>query len=342
MKNNLRAFICPHIDDEYSLCQDRFYTDCERNFFAVSDGVSSSFSPTYYAELISSYQDSGTTSISKDDAKKIFEKWTAYIEGLLTSGKLGRASKQRYLRGEMPSATYARLKFSEVNGSFIWNGAVLGDCVIIHARRADNNISIAHAILSGEKFKHSSYMYSNEEDYYRFGKLPDQLDKDGTFLDAEAILTDMPLQEGDIFILCTDGMSDWILNDAVKARERLNKILALQNQEEFLSLVEKERTSDGGHGRNMENDDITLIIIEINDLRNDTLEYDNIYVADIKDLIEKENQERIPVLEPSKVELEESEVNKVKQESPISRTLVDIHEEIHEEPTPEPKVKKKE
>lgn len=292
MKNNVRAFICPHIEEEYTLCQDRFYVDCKNNFFAVSDGVSSSFSPTYYAELVSSYHNE-KASISKEDAWIIFSKWNDYINSLLSNGTLGRASKQRFLRGEQPSATYARLKIIKRETMYTWDGAVLGDCAIIHAHRLDDNIFIKHVILSGDKFKEDKYVYTDEDGYYRFGKLPDQLDKDGSFLSAEAQMIGVPIIEGDIFLLCTDGMSDWILNDFSKTIERFNSVLNLRNQEDFLALTKNERASTNGSGRNMENDDITLVIIEINNLQNDILQYDDMYITDIKQLIAIESEEKI-------------------------------------------------
>lgn len=328
MKNTIKAFICPHIDDEYTLCQDRFCVDCDNDFFAVSDGVSSSFSPTYYAEIISSYFENGTVSISKEDAKVIFSKWQNYIEDLLSKGKLGRASKQRYQRGEVPSATYARFKVSKQNNCFTWDSAVLGDCAIIQAHRYDDRICIEHVILSGDKFVNDNFLYQNAADYYRFGRLPDQLDKDGTFLDAEAVLKNIPLREGDVFVLCTDGMSDWILNDSSKTNERLNSIMTLENQEDFLTLVEKERTSSNSIGRNMENDDITVIIVEFNDIKKGILQYDKKYVANISELIAAEKQNVLAAAVPYSETIEGDD--KKNESTIIPVVSSDIQEETSE------------
>lgn len=83
-------------------------------FFSVSDGVSSSFAQTYYAELISSYE-SDNISLTPDDALSIFSSWKDYMEQLKQANKLGRASKQRFTRGDKPAATFARLKFKKQN-----------------------------------------------------------------------------------------------------------------------------------------------------------------------------------------------------------------------------------
>ena len=132
MKNVIKAFIAPHIDENYALCQDRIFVDSSKMFFSVSDGVSSSFAQTYYAELISSYE-SDNISLTPDDALSIFSSWKDYMEQLKQANKLGRASKQRFTRGDKPAATFARLKFKKQNEKLLWSVAVLGDCTIIHS-----------------------------------------------------------------------------------------------------------------------------------------------------------------------------------------------------------------
>lgn len=282
MKNVIKAFIAPHIDENYALCQDRIFVDSNKMFFSVSDGVSSSFAQTYYAELISSYE-SDKISLTPDDARSIFSSWKNYMEELKQANKLGRASKQRFTRGDRPAATFARLKFNKSNGSLLWSVAVLGDCTIIHLN-LNEGIEPIHVITSGEKFKQDNFKYNGiVADYYRFGRMPDQLDEHGTMLGNQAVLESNETKVNDCFILMTDGLSDWVLNSPEKTKDRLSLLLNLDSQDDFLKLLKKERDEN----REIENDDISFIKIVINNF--DDFDIDsNSYITDINRLIEME------------------------------------------------------
>ena len=170
MANIIKAFIAPHIEEKYALCQDRFYIDTNKLFFSVSDGVSSSLFPTYYAKLISSYYDNNQVSLSKTDAERIFGLWKSYMDDLLQKDKLGRGTSQRYKRGETPSATYGRFDIKkDQENKWRWNVAVLGDCSILHLNIKENGFKPIHVILSGKKFQSDAYKYKDDATYYKFG-----------------------------------------------------------------------------------------------------------------------------------------------------------------------------
>lgn len=287
MKNIIKAFIAPHIDENYALCQDRIFVDTSKMFFSVSDGVSSSFAPTYYAELISSYE-SDNIVLTSDDAKLIYSTWKTYMEDLQETNKLGRASKQRFARGEKPAATFARLKFEKKDGNLLWNVSVLGDCTVIHLN-LNSGISIVHVITSGEKFETDKFVYNDSQpDYYRFGRMPDQLDEYGTMLPNQAVFELNKTEINDCFLLMTDGLSDWVLNNPEKTRERISALLKLETQDDFMQLLYDERDSK----REMENDDISFIKVLIRSLED--FETDSAStVTDIHKLIEIEKSSKI-------------------------------------------------
>ena len=300
MKNVIKAFIAPHIDESYALCQDRIFVDATNMFFSVSDGVSSSFAPTYYAEIISSYE-SDSVVLTSNDAKLIFSEWKTYIERLKDSNLLGRASKQRYARGEKPAATFARLKFERKSGNLLWNVSVLGDCTIIHLN-LQSGISIEHVITSGEKFLNDNFIYNNSQpDYYRFGRMPDQLDENGTMLSNQAVLESNKTELKDCFILMTDGLSDWVLNRPEKTEERISALLRLETQDDFIQLLHSERDRK----REIENDDISFIKVLINNL--DDIEIDTTSaVTDIHELIEIEKSREIEIQQNNQINSSES------------------------------------
>lgn len=291
MVSNIKAFIAPHLEEKYALCQDRFHIDTEKLFFAVSDGVSSSVSPTYYAKTISSYYENKQVSLSKTDAERIFNIWKQYMEDLLSKGKLGRGTTQRYKRGETPSATYSRfdIKKNTQSGEWQWNAAVLGDCSVLHLNPKEQGYKPIHVILSGTKFHDDEYKYNSDFSYYKFGKLPDQLTSTGNFLGSEAVFKNT-LKKGDIFLLMTDGISDWILGSQHEIESRIEKLLSLENQLDFIQLVEEKRANKT-EGREMENDDITLVILKFDDIDSNTNLVDKrSYVTDIDQQIRFEKE----------------------------------------------------
>lgn len=328
MKNVIKAFIAPHIDENYSLCQDRIFVDSSNMFFSVSDGVSSSFAQTYYAELISSYE-SDNISLTPDDARSIFSSWKNYMEQLKESNKLGRASKQRFARGDRPAATFARLKFRKQNEKLLWSVAVLGDCTIIHLNQ-NKGIEPIHVITSGEKFKKDNFRYNGVvADYYRFGRMPDQLDEQGTMLCNQAIWESNETLINDCFILMTDGLSDWVLNNPEHTNERLTLLLNLETQDDFLKLLQRERDEN----REIENDDMSFIKIVVNDFDDFEID-DKSYITDINELIEIEKAKHIATQDEIIPDQRQSQISQVVEED-YSSDSSEKEEDIHDEPTSE-------
>lgn len=82
----------------------------------------------------------------------------------------------------------------------LWSVAVLGDCTIIHLN-LNEGIDPIHVITSGEKFKNDNFRYNGTiDDYYRFGRMPDQLDERGTMLCNQAVLESNETLLNDCFI----------------------------------------------------------------------------------------------------------------------------------------------
>lgn len=51
----IRAFITHKLREHYSECQDRFCINSDNHAIAVSDGMSQSVFPDYWAEILSSF-----------------------------------------------------------------------------------------------------------------------------------------------------------------------------------------------------------------------------------------------------------------------------------------------
>ncbi len=71
----------------------------------------------------------------------------------------------------------------------------------------------------------------------------------------QAVLESNETLLNDCFILMTDGLSDWVLNNPKHTNERLALLLNLETQDDFLKLLQRERDEN----REIENDDMSFI-----------------------------------------------------------------------------------
>lgn len=266
--NLVRGFVCPYQGCSFGSCQDTLYADPANAFFSVVDGVSEGMGQSYYVKLLSRYKsDSDNVRLSKHDAEVIHGAWKEYQEMLISEGRMPRNAHRLYREGKFAHATYIRLKFytSEADNDIIrWKCAVLGDSALLHIHKSGDALKIQHVLMSNENVRADKYEYSDVLGYYDFSQAPDQLDENGSWLENEAYLEDISCEVGDIFLLTTDHVSAWILDNASNSISRINQLLSIQTQDEFQELIDNERRENPETGRrNMGDDDSTALIIEI-------------------------------------------------------------------------------
>ena len=266
--NLVRGFCCPYQGCSFGSCQDSLYVDLDNAFFSVVDGVSEGMGQSYFVKLLSRYKTNiDDIRLTPSDAVEIHEKWKEYQEMLIAEGRMPRNTHLLYQEGKYAHSTYIRLKLysglSE-NDNMRWKCAVLGDSALLHIHKSSESLVIKHVILSNDNVRKDNFIYSDIAGYYDFSQAPDQLDEVGTWLANEAYLEGETCEQGDIFILATDHVSAWILEDASNSIERINQLLLVQTQEEFQTLIDKERAENPETGcSNMGDDDSTALIIEI-------------------------------------------------------------------------------
>ena len=266
--NLVRGFVCPYQGCSFGSCQDTLYADPANAFFSVVDGVSEGMGQSYYVKLLSRYKsDSDNIRLSKHDAEEIHGSWKEYQEMLISEGRMPRNAHRLYQEGKFAHATYIRLKFylgETENDNIRWKCAVLGDSALFHIHKSEDVLKIKHVLMSNENVRADKYEYSDTTGYYDFSQAPDQLDENGSWLENEAYIEDISCEAGDIFLLATDHVSAWILDDASNSISRINQLLSIQAQDEFQELIDNERRENPETGRqNMGDDDSTALIIEI-------------------------------------------------------------------------------
>lgn len=265
--NLVRGFALPHLGSGFGTCQDSLFADANNLFFSVVDGVSEGIGQMYFVKLLSRYKrDQDDVRLRKDDAQFLHGEWRKFQEELIESNRMPPITLGKYMAGMAANSTYIRLKFYKdcASDKILWKCAVLGDSAMIHLNISDDEMEIKHVIMSNENVRNDNCVYSDEEGYYDFSEAPDQIDPEGTWLENEAYLENIMCQKGDIFLLMTDHVSEWILRNANDTKARIKKLLEVQTQDQFQELIDKERRPDPETGVcNMGDDDSTALIVEI-------------------------------------------------------------------------------
>ena len=262
----VRAYITHKPSEYYSDCQDRFCINKTNRTLAVSDGMSQSIFPEYWAEILST-QYAETGHCTEEDRKSLCESWMKKVECYLheqeTQGKNPWRLRNNIAARSGAGATICGIKFANAEN---WVGHVLGDSCIIEISRIDWKAKI---LSSEEK------AFDSHPDYYDCfpeKKGSGEIKQFEGYLDKDKIL-----------LLVSDPFSEYFDKHKDNCKDLVEQILCLESHENFCKLVDEWRS------KGMHKDDSTMCIIEF-DGENEL----NIQIQDdIQKLIEKENNEII-------------------------------------------------
>lgn len=234
----IRAFISQKAAERISDCQDRFAINAESKIVAVSDGVSQSIFPDYWAQiLVNHYTTKGT--LTDEERVLLCGEWRnwvlKYIEEEKSKGNNPWRTESNLYEGITAGATLCGVKFS---GSNKWVCDVLGDSclVLVHGDSAID-------ILSSQEKEFDTY--------------PDYLDSGakkkgrGTFKTYNGTIS-----ETEKLILVSDPFSDFFYTKKENPAEYIASLLKVNSHEDFIKLVRDWRALG------MHNDDSTVVIVE--------------------------------------------------------------------------------
>lgn len=271
--------------DDTNLCQDSFACDSQREIYIVTDGVSRSLMPAPWARLVAreyvKFRAHLGDPFAREDVFRIWlasckHQWRDWMYNTRASmlGATGNVVKTASVPWEKsiehwherinskPSQTTAVACMIQRDGAgrdrALLYVAAIGDadCLVL---RPDKRGALG---LLG------AFPLDNPK---KFNDHPDTLSTDMT----DAVVHEMfqhirrldpiEVRKGDVVILATDSVAQWLLNIASQAGSSketpwpdLLEIASLASQEEFARLVEQE--CDAGH---LERDDETMLIIPI-------------------------------------------------------------------------------
>lgn len=265
----IRAYITHKAKERITDCQDRFAVNKETKIVAVSDGVSQSIFPDYWAELlVNHYSQFGT--LTNDERINLCDLWTQkvrkYIDDEKAKGNNPWRTESNLDEGLSAGATLCGVKFEDTDK---WYCDIIGDSCLIKVD-ADNDIEI----LSSEDKK-----FDNEPDY--LDSHPNKKGR-GQFVNYHGTIS-----ESKKLILVSDPFSDFFYKHKSEAPQLIQQILNINTHEDFTFLVDDWRL------KGMKGDDSTIVIVEWDN----SSEFNIAYMDEIEAMIEKENQIQINCLQ---------------------------------------------
>jgi hypothetical protein len=251
-------------------CADRYAYDKFQNKFAISDGVTKSFFPKIWADIlvnkwVTSKEFNETQFIS--DCQK---DWLNQVTEIVKKPDAKFFTKNAFNSKKPGLATFIGLRFYRKKKEWFWKADALGDSFLFFVPKKIKNFSKECIVLSSKK------------DPIHFDNFPDYLSSLGDNHKGDKQYKENPVTSG-TFYLMTDALAEWFLNEKGNA---LTKIGLWQNQKDFERFVDEERQN-----KKLGNDDSAILIIRIESERKESANYIFEDVSDIHELIKIQQNE---------------------------------------------------
>lgn len=285
----IRGFITHKLAERYEDCQDFFKVDADKKSLAISDGMSQSIFPQWWAEiLVEAYINQKKPELNIDSLRVSWmDKVQKFLKQQTEKGEPTWMLENCLNRKQGAGATLCGIRFS----GYEWKGSVLGDSCLV---------------IVNEKNRIEAIYRSQEGN---FGNHPDYFDSI-TGGKGELKTIAGTLGKGYKLFLVTDALAEllYIKHSEQQKEAFVISLLQMKNHQEFCDRIDEWRKNKGLH-----NDDTTLVIVEYDGSEDFKLEC----VDDLKELCRKEQEE---TAEEQKEEEKEGEEKaggeeKIKEES---------------------------
>lgn len=150
-----------------------------------------------------------------------------------------------YAEEKAQSGAFAALVGLSVNADKSWHAEAIGDSCLLHIR--DEKILQSFPLKSAEEFNNRPALICSIE---------------SATGEIETAKSNGNWQDGDTFLLLSDAVARWTLDESEGA---LNRLCTLENADELHALATEQRALQGDDGRaRLHNDDITIMKVQIN------------------------------------------------------------------------------
>lgn len=279
MQISIRGYITSKKTELFYDCADRYSYDKSQNKFAISDGVSKSFFPKIWADVLVSNWVNRNWNTDKEFIDQSQKDWLQQVTETANKPDAKWFTKNAFHRKEPGLATFVGLRFYEKEKKkktkkkdWLWRAEALGDSFLFFVPKKINHFSKEFVVLS------------SKQDPIVFDNFPDYLSSIGNKHKGYPgqKIENKILEEG-TFYLMTDALAEWFLNEKENA---IKKISVWENQKDFERFVDEERLNGS-----LENDDSAILKIKIDEDKKDKLTYVSEEVSNINELIKAQQKE---------------------------------------------------
>jgi hypothetical protein len=254
MSYEIRYFSLPKVGELEQNIQDRFENSPDGSLVALADGASTSLYPQKWAEiLVKSFCHVAENPIEsirrshEDWLQPSQEIWRQYYLTKLQSPnrKWWQGGSEIKNRG---SATFLGLQLQNLELQNLehyaknqWQAVAVGDTCLFKLEQETGNL-LTFPMTAARDFKSTTLCFESLPEYTSF---PPQFAA-GWY------------EYGDIFLLATDALSQWLISDYEAQGEDWKKAFQFHQQQDFDRFINKLRQQ-----KLIKNDDTTLVVIKV-------------------------------------------------------------------------------
>jgi len=285
MKVSIKGFITCKSAEQYIDCADNYAVNKSSHRFSVSDGVSKSFFPKVWSEILVT-QFVERTDLKENELIKVCqEEWQKRIDEIVSLPDTKWFTKSQYNRKDPALATFVGLQFFEKEKK--WSASALGD-------------SFLFFVPNGFKdYQKELVKLSSKTEPIVFDNFPDYLTSIGGSHKGRAKEKSGNLRNG-TFYLMTDALAEWFIKEGENA---IGKITVWKSQADFERFITQAIEEN-----QLTNDDCAILCIELTEVEKKGIDYPKIQVTDLNDLITDQEAEK------EKIKLKKLEEEKIKEQ----------------------------
>ena len=293
MRITLRGFITHKEAEKYADCADNYAYSITNHRFAISDGVTKSFFPKIWSRILVDkfVALQGATDLSIEDCQS---EWLQQVTKIATSPDVMWYTNNAFIQRKSGLATLVTLRFDKN----MWYAKALGDSFLFFVPKGKNNFKDWVCLSS----KPEPIAFDSYPDYYSSREEKNGIEKEITG----------KLEAGK-FYLMTDALSEWLINEKGNA---LKEIETWVNQNVF-----EQRITDLRNKGLLNNDDSSILIIDIEKDGKQELTYKSVSVQNIDNLLENKGK--------NEIKKEKMDTNNEQILQKIEESSIAIHKKIN-------------
>lgn len=309
MQVTIKGYITSKESELFSDCADRYAYNETHHKFSISDGVSKSFFPKFWAEyLVEEF-------VSKEKIEdeiflpKCQEKWLKQITDIVNKPTVKWFTKNAFNKKSPALATFVGLQFFEKEKK--WEASALGDSFLFFVPKKMKTFD-------------DCFIISSKKEPIIFDNFPDYFSSIGEKFKGNIKKTSKRDLKDGTFYLMTDALAEWFINEKENA---IGKIAVWQNQKDFERFIDEERQT-----KKLGNDDSAILIINVDKVNKSKIKYIDNSVSNIYKLIEEQDIEigkrEYQIARNKEVEKKELQIKEEEEKSKVVKNEITEESEL--------------